>query len=400
MGNSQCCQQSLAGQHGMTDDMPIATSVLDGGIFPTLPDVSGGRTAPERTYKVHLKKLPETKIGLDIDYMLERKVLPIFQVAGGVAAQWNQDNPAMAIEKGDAIVEVNGIKGDASKMLESCKNAEELELVMVRALSFEFLVKDLEKLIEIKNCGPLLIRLSWHDAGKFSTGALAGGCPNAVMRLAGSKEALFKANAGLPSVALKLLSPISEKYCPSLISHADLWTLAANVAIRKMGGPEVPTHFGRIDAKSESESVDSQVGRLPDGDKGAEHLREVFNPKGFDDKAIVALSGSHTVGACHLDRSGFHGQWTEDNLKFDNSYFKNLLNKEYASETSSKGCPQFKHADSNTIMLSSDLALVQDPSFRVWVEKYASDEALFFQDFVASWVKLQELGCHHLRDVL
>ena len=37
---------------------------------------------------------------------------------------------------------------------------------------------------------------------------------------------------------------------------------------------------------------------------------------------IVALSGAHTVGECHLDRSGFDGPWTEEPLKFDNTYFK------------------------------------------------------------------------------
>ena len=38
-----------------------------------------------------------------------------------------------------------------------------------------------------------------------------------------------------------------------------------------------------------------KVGRLPDGDKGTDHLEEIFYPKGFDDTDIVALSGAHTV---------------------------------------------------------------------------------------------------------
>ena len=54
---------------------------------------------------------------------------------------------------------------------------------------------------------------------------------------------------------------------------------------------------------------------------------DIFYPKGFTDKDIVALSGAHTVGACHPERSGFEGTWTDDKLKFDNSYFKDLLNK-------------------------------------------------------------------------
>jgi len=188
-------------------------------------------------------------------------------------------------------------------------------------------VADLKNLIATKSCGPILIRLSWHDAGAFSTGKLTGGCPNAVMRFTDSGEGTFGANAGLPTVAVGLLKDIAHKYCPKSISMADLWVLAANVAIEEMGGPSIPTRFGRVDAKSSAESVESQVGRLPDGDKGIDHLREIFYPKGFEDKDIVALSGAHSVGGMHADRSGFEGKWTEQPLVFDNSYFKDLLTK-------------------------------------------------------------------------
>ena len=69
----------------------------------------------------------------------------------------------------------------------------------------------LRKLISIKGCGPILIRLSWHDAGVFNG---KDGCPNAAMRLAGGGEHAFTANAGLPQVAIPLLQAISDKYVP------------------------------------------------------------------------------------------------------------------------------------------------------------------------------------------
>ena len=262
------------------------------------------------------------------------------------------------------------------------------------------LVSDLADLCSSKGCGPILIRLNWHDAGKYSTGKLTGGCPNAAMRFTDGGEGTFGANAGLPDVAVGLLAPIAEKYAGQ-ISNADLWTLAANVAIETMGGPAVKTRFGRVDATSSAASVESQVGRLPDGDKGVDHLREIFHPKGFDDKDIVALSGAHTVGSCHLDRSGFDGQWTEDKLKFDNTYFTEMLAKKdsYTLGASAKGCPQHEH-ESGTIMLISDLALLEDPKFKVHVERYAKDQQAYFDDFAAAWVKLQENGCSGLRDAL
>lgn len=220
------------------------------------------------------------------------------------------------------------------------------------------------------------------------------------MRFTDAGEGTFGANAGLPDVAVGLLKPVADKYVASgAISNADLWTLAANVAIEAMGGPSIPTRFGRTDAKDSSESVESQAGRLPDGDKGIPHLREIFHPKGFTDRDIVALSGAHTVGKCHADRSGFDGAWTEDSLKFDNSYFTEMLAKKYEDETTAQGCPQKKCPASGTIMLISDLALLEEP-FKAVVDEYAADQQKFFDDFVSAWVKLQENGCTGLRDTL
>mmetsp|Transcript_24807 Transcript_24807/g.80244 ORF Transcript_24807/g.80244 Transcript_24807/m.80244 type:complete len:167 (+) Transcript_24807:136-636(+) len=166
-----------------------------------------------------------------------------------------------------------------------------------------------------------------------------------------------------------------------------------------MGGPFIKTRFGRSDATSSKQSVESQVGRLPDGDKGVDHLKEIFEPKGFDAKDIVALSGAHTVGKCHADRSGFDGFWTEEPLKFDNSYFTDIVNKKYQEETTAAGNPQFKSTSSDTIMLISDLALLEGP-FKEFTEKYAANQDAFFADFSAAWIKLQENGCEGLREAL
>ncbi|CAE7853398.1 PRCP [Symbiodinium sp. KB8] len=272
--------------------------------------------------------------------------------------------------------------------------AEQL-LTLCRCLNYDHLVADLEKLISAKNCGPIMIRLSWHDAGVFNG---ADGCPNAAMRLAGSGEHSLGANAGLPEVALALLGPITEKYVPRLISHADLWALAANVSIKAMGGPEIPTRFGRLDAHHASDGVSSADGRLPDGDKDANHIRGIFGPKGFEDRDMVALSGAHTVGMCHGDRSGFEGPWTDDKLLFDNSYFKDLLQKPWTKETNRHGKPQYRSGE--TMMLTTDMALVEDPAFKQHVERYAADQKSWFDDFAKAWVRLQEFNSGELRDIL
>ena len=248
---------------------------------------------------------------------------------------------------GAAYLEAHKVQEALTDSVTRCLQLRTDDPIMtVAALLTERQIRsDIEQLVRDKGCGPILIRLNWHDAGVYSTGALSGGCPNAVMRYTDGGEGTFGANAGLPTVAVGLLAPLANKYVATgKISHADLWTLAANVSIECMGGPKIPTRFGRVDAKSSAESVESQVGRLPDGDKGVQHLREIFHPKGFDDKDIVALSGAHTVGKCHADRSGFDGQWTQQHLLFDNSYYADLLTKSYTAETTSKGCQQVRRA--------------------------------------------------------
>jgi len=63
-------------------------------------------------------------------------------------------------------------------------------------------------------------------------------------------EGTFGANAGLPDVAVGLLKPISEKYVPDTISNADLWALAANVAIKVEKGKMWKGWFLKLKAGS------------------------------------------------------------------------------------------------------------------------------------------------------
>eukprot|EP00501_MAST-03F_sp_TOSAG23-6_P000286 GSMAST32.ASY1.ANO1.292.1 assembled CDS len=122
------------------------------------------------------------------------------------------------------------------------------------------------------NACPIAIRLAWHASGTYNKHDKTGGSNGARMRFHPEKD--------------------DE-------ANADLWAVAGASAFQ----------LGRTDDCNGEKSP--PPGRLPDASKGAQHLRDVFYRMGFNDQEIVALSGAHTLGRCHLTRSGFDGPyWT------------------------------------------------------------------------------------------
>jgi len=242
---------------------------------------------------------------------------------------------------------------------------------------------EIEELLKKENCGPLLVRLSWHAAGTFSKEDSTGGY-GATMRF--HPESSHGANAGL-NIARDYLEAIHKRH--PQCSYADLWTLAANVAIEAMGGPHVHFRPGRIDWEVAKCTPD---GRLPDAAKNSNHIRDIFYRMGFNDQEITALIGAHTLGECHKDRSGYVGPWTRDPYGFDNSYFVELLESRWEVKPGFKPEQYQDVATKELMMLPADMAFLYDPEFRKWVEIYARDEKRFLADFAAAFQKLQELG--------
>ncbi|XP_061970970.1 probable L-ascorbate peroxidase 6, chloroplastic/mitochondrial isoform X1 [Populus nigra] len=250
--------------------------------------------------------------------------------------------------------------------------------------------EDIKELLKSKLCHPILVRLGWHDAGTYNKNIeewpKRGGA-NGSLRF--EIELKHAANAGLVD-ALKLIQPIKDKY--SGVTYADLFQMASATAIEEAGGPKIPMKYGRVDVSVPDECPEE--GRLPDAGppKPADHLREVFYRMGLDDKEIVGLSGAHTLGRSRPERSGWGkpetkytkngpgapgGQsWTAEWLKFDNSYFKDIKERK----------------DEDLLVLPTDAALFEDPSFKVYAEKYAEDKEAFFKDYAEAHAKLSNLG--------
>lgn len=225
--------------------------------------------------------------------------------------------------------------------------------------------RKLRALIAEKNCAPIMVRIAWHGAGTYDVKTNTGG-PFGTIR--NPEELAHGANAGL-IIAVRLLEPIKEQF--PILSYADFYQLAGVVAVEVTGGPDIPFHPGRKDKPDSPEE-----GRLPDATKGSDHLRDIFGHMGLSDKEIVALSGAHTLGRCHKERSGFEGPWTTNPLCFDNSYFTELFSGE----------------KEGLLQLPSDKALIEDPKLRPFAELYAQDEDAFFKDYAEAHMKLSELG--------
>lgn len=225
--------------------------------------------------------------------------------------------------------------------------------------------RDLRAFIAEKNCAPIMLRLAWHDAGTYDAKTKTGGANGSIRN---EEEYSHGANAGL-KIAIDFCGQVKVKY-PNL-TYADLYQLAGVVAVEVTGGPTVEFVPGRKDSLASTGE-----GRLPDATQGAQHLRDIFYRMGLSDKDIVALSGAHTLGRGHRERSGFEGPWTSQPLKFDNSYFIELLNGK------SEGLLQ----------LPTDECLLEDSAFCPYVELYAQDEDAFFKDYAESHKKLSELG--------
>lgn len=235
-------------------------------------------------------------------------------------------------------------------------------------------------------------RSNRHSSGTYDAFTDTGGSNGAGMRY--EYEGGDPANAGLQHARV-LLEPVKEAH--PWITYSDLWTLAGAVALEAAGGPAIPWKGGRTDYVDDAKILKDKIaGRLPDATQGSGHLRKIFFRMGFNDQEIVALSGAHTLGRCHADRSGFDGPWVNNPTRFSNQYFKLLSTLPWKPKTLPSGVKQFAYYDEDTetelMMLPTDMALLADEGFAPWVAKYGADKELFFEHFAKVFSKLMELG--------
>ncbi len=178
----------------------------------------------------------------------------------------------------------------------------------------------------------------------------------------------------------------------------------------------------------------------PDPLKTAHDVRVTFDRMAMNDEETVALTaGGHTVGRCHGNgdaallgaepegaeieeqglgwnnkskrgigrdsvTSGIEGAWTTNPTKWDNGYFKMLLDHEWESKKSPAGAWQWEPVDidehdksadvedpslrTTPIMTDADMAMKMDPEYRKISERFANDQEAFSDAFARAWFKL------------
>ena len=182
------------------------------------------------------------------------------------------------------------------------------------------------------------------------------------------------------------------------------------------------------------------VGGKPDPLRTAKDVRVTFARMAMNNEETVALTaGGHTVGKCHGNgsvenlgpdpegedihaqglgwlnqksrgigrntvTSGIEGAWTTYPTRWDNGYFKLLLNYDWELKKSPAGAWQWepigiKEEDKpvdvedpsiryNPIMTDADMAMKMDPDYRKISEKFYTDPDYFSKVFARAWFKL------------
>jgi catalase-peroxidase len=204
---------------------------------------------------------------------------------------------------------------------------------------------------------------------------------------------------------------------------------------RELGGPFGAVQMGLIYVNPEGPNGNAD----PLG--SARDIRETFGRMAMDDEETVALiAGGHTFGKVHgaadpkqyvgpepegapieqqglgwsnsfgsgngdaTITSGLEGAWSQNPVKWDNSFFDNLFKFEWVLTKSPAGASQWtpKEVDENgkvpdahdaakkhpPMMLTSDLALRLDPAYAPISKRFHENPDQFADAFARAWFKL------------
>ncbi|KAL1539768.1 peroxidase [Salvia divinorum] len=239
-----------------------------------------------------------------------------------------------------------------------------------------------------------LVRLHFHDC-------FVQGCDASILLedASGERAALQNGVSVRGFEVVEAAKQAVEAICPGVVSCADVLAVAARDATEAVGGPSWTVNLGRRDspAAASRELAQNDLPRFTDS---LQALISNFGNKNLNERDMVALSGSHTIGQarCVTFRDRIYGNDSIDpdfaitrrrncpqsggdgNLapldevtpnEFDNNYFRNL--------------PQ------NRGLLESDQVLFSGGSSDSIVQEYINNPDRFSSDFAAAMIKMGDI---------
>ena len=243
-----------------------------------------------------------------------------------------------------------------------------------------------------------MIEVAWASASTFRNSDLRGGANGARIRFEPMKS--WQSNdKALLDKALDLYTKIAEQVNASV---ADIIVLAGNVAIENASGVEVPFLAGRGDATEEQTDAESfrVLEPLADGFRNYQKTEYSVSPEEMlvDKSQLLGLTAHEmTVLVGGMRSLGITkdnlGNFSEDNNKLDNEFFKKLLDMNVSWRPKSNNAYEGVDKTSGEVVRTAsrvDLVFGSNSQLRSLAEVYASDDAndKFVNDFIAAWNKV------------
>ena len=251
-----------------------------------------------------------------------------------------------------------------------------------------------------------LVRVAWASASTYRDTDMRGGANGARIRLAPQRGWSVNDPAEVSTV-LSALEEIQSAFNTGTkkVSLADLVVLGGAAAIEQAADSQAVVAFspGRTDASVEQTDAASIAYLEPKADGFRNHYTDDALRRPSDaliDKAdrlgltvpeMTALVGGLRVLSANAGGSS-HGVFTDSPGTLSNDFFVNLLDLTTSWQPGDDGVFEGSGPDGQRrwTATEADLVFGSNSELRAVCEVYAYDEAKFFADFSAAWVKVMQ----------
>ncbi|XP_057541334.1 peroxidase 40 [Amaranthus tricolor] len=249
-----------------------------------------------------------------------------------------------------------------------------------------------------------LLRLHFHDC-------FVGGCDASLLlddtkNFVGEKTAAPNMNSLRGFEVIDAIKSELESVCPGVVSCADILAVAARDSVLVSNGPSWEVQTGRKDSLTASKQAANK--NIPGPNSTAQTLVNIFQNVGLSLTDMVALTGAHTLGKAQC--STFNSRLQTNNGDINLDFLQSLQQLCSIPNRNTKKNTVLANLDlvtpatfdnqyyvnllSGQGLLPSDQALLSgdiDQTGEI-VRSYAEDEALFFDDFSKSMLKMGSIG--------